>query len=284
MIGQKNLGSGELTKLCMSVINRLNTFKTKKMKSKYIFVSGVMAFLFSYVSFGQTLTIGAKGGISIPNIRGNTEQSEGYTSREGAYFGLLVNRQMSRNFSLQVEMNYSPQGGKRNKMQLVPADQLSGIELPPGTQLYANFRNKTILNYVEIPVVGQVTLHQEGAWHYHLNLGPSIAFLVKAQTVTGGSSAIYLDPAGQHPLRILDGSLLPPVSFDGKTNIKDEIKKINSGLVGGVGIDYSFEQGSFFLEGRFTLGLTNIQTNTKENGKNHTGSIVMAIGYAYRIR
>jgi len=254
------------------------------MRCKYAIIPAAISLLFSPVLLSQSFTIGGKAGISIPNIRGNTEQSKGYTSREGAYFGLLVNKKISKYFSLQAEVNYSPQGGQRNKMQPVPADRLPGIEIPPGTQLYADFRNKTILNYIEVPLVGQLGLHQARAWRYYLNLGPYIAFLVKAQTITEGSSTIYLDPAGQNALTLLDGSPLPPVSFDSKTNIKDEIKKINSGLVGGAGIDYCFERSKLFLEGRFTLGLTNIQTNKEENGKNHTGSVIIAIGYAYRFK
>jgi len=253
------------------------------MKYKYGLATGIISLLlFSPDVYSQAFTIGAKGGISIPDIKGNTEQSKGYTSRQGAYFGLLFNRKISNYFSLQAEANYSPQGGQRNKMQPVPTDQLSGITLPPGTQLYADFRNKTILNYIEIPFLGQLNLHQANALHYHLNLGPYIAFLVKAQTVTAGTSSIYLDPEGKTQLTLQDGTPLPPVSFDGKTNIRDEIKKINAGVVGGGGIDYSFGVGKLFLEGRFTLGLTNIQTNTEENGKNHTGSIIIVIGYAYR--
>jgi len=62
----------------------------------------------------QSVVLGAKGGISIPNIRGNTQQSKDYTSRRAFYFGLMVNKKMSNYFSLQTEVNYSPQGGQRN--------------------------------------------------------------------------------------------------------------------------------------------------------------------------
>jgi len=128
-----------------------------------------------------------------------------------------------------------------------------------------------------------LNLHTVKALQYHLNFGPYIAWLVKAQTITSGSSLIYLDPSGKTPLTLQDGSELPPVSFDSKTNIRDEIKKINAGIAGGGGLDYSFGISKIFLEGRFTLGLTNIQTNTEENGKNHTGSIIIALGYAYKL-
>ena len=259
---------------------------SKKRKMNYKNKSGfgfILLLAFSFDIYGQSVTIGAKGGISIPNIRGNTEQSEGYTSRKATYFGLLVNKKISNYLSLQAEVNYSPQGGQRNKMQPVPADQLAGIMLPPGTKLYADFRNKTILNYIEIPLLLQMNLHRANAFQYHLNFGPCIAFLEKAQTITSGTSTIYFDPGGRMPLQLQDGIQVPPVSFDSKTNIKEEIKKINAGLVGGGGLDYCFGFHKIFLEGRFTLGLTNIQTNTEENGKNHTGSVIVAIGYAYQL-
>jgi hypothetical protein len=48
-------------------------------------------------------------------------------------------------------------------------------------------------------------------------------------------------------------------------NIRDEIKKINAGLVGSGSFDYCFGLYKIFLEGRFTPELTNI--------------VIVALGY-----
>jgi Outer membrane protein beta-barrel domain len=237
--------------------------------------------LFWISSFAQ-IHIGAKGGISIPNLKGDNEQSKGYTSRLGGYGGILANFQLSEYFSLQPEVNFSPQGGQRKGMQSVPSDAISGIVLPPGTNLYANFKSTTILNYIEVPLLAKLTLGHNKLTYY-ICVGPHIAFLAEAKTKTSGSSSLYFDEGGTIPL-VLNGNALPPVSFNGNTDIKESIKTINAGLQGGLGIQYPVGPGYIFAEGRAILGLTNIQTHPERDGKNKTGSLAVAAGYLIKIK
>lgn len=72
---------------------------------------------------------------------------------------------------------------------------------------------------------------------------------------------------------------LPAQSFNSTTNIKDEIKRINFGIVGAAGTGYDFDGNKFLLEARFTRGLINIQTHPTQNGKNKTGSLIFSAGY-----
>jgi hypothetical protein len=81
------------------------------------------------------IRIGVQGGLSMPNFRGNTPQSEGYVSRRAPFFGLTANFGVSPHFSICAELNYSSQGGKRNGLQPLTSDQMSGLPLPPGTTL-----------------------------------------------------------------------------------------------------------------------------------------------------
>jgi Outer membrane protein beta-barrel domain len=238
--------------------------------------------LFFCISSGAQIHIGAKGGISIPDLKGNNEQSKGYTSRLGGYGGVMANFKLSEYFSLQPEVNFSPQGGQRKGLQSIPADAISGITLPPGTKLYANFKSTTILNYIEIPVLAKLTLGHNKLTYY-ICAGPDIAFLMEAKTKTSGSSSIYLDEKGTIPLR-LNGNAFPPVSFNGNTDIKESIKTINAGLQGGLGIQYPVGPGNVFAEGRAILGLTNIQTHPEIDGKNKTGSLAAAVGYLIKIK
>ncbi|MBX9781722.1 MAG: PorT family protein [Chitinophagaceae bacterium] len=225
--------------------------------------------------------IGAKGGISIPNLEGNNEQSKGYTSRLGGYGGIVANFQLSKYLSLQPEINFSPQGGQRKGMQTVPADKLGDITLPPGTKLYAGFKTTSILNYIEIPVLAKITLGNK--LKYYLFAGPHIAFLVEAKTKTSGSSLLYLDKNGTMPLQI-NGNPLPPVSFNATTDIKESIKTINAGLQGGLGLQYKLGPGFIFIEGRAIFGLVNIQTHPEQDGKNKTASIAAAVGYLIKLK
>lgn len=106
------------------------------MKHTYIILFLVICF-----SANAQIHIGAKGGVSIPNLEGNDEQSKGYTSRQGVYGGLLVNFLMIYRLSLQPEINFSPQGGRHNGMQQVPSKAIHGISIK-------NFLNtQNIINY-----------------------------------------------------------------------------------------------------------------------------------------
>jgi len=237
--------------------------------------------LLTILSAGAQVQIGGKAGIIIPDIRGNSEQSKGYTSRQDIYGGIMVNFQLTPYLSLQPEFNFSPQGGQRKGIQLVPAGAFSEVILPAGTSLYADFKTTTILNYLEIPVLLKLKLGDKVK--YYLCGGPHIAFLLESKTKTSGNSLLYLDRAGTLPL-LHNGEPLSPVTFDSNTDISESIKKVNAGVQGGLGVQYPLGRGHLFLEGRAILGLLNIQTHPEIDGKNKTGSLTCAIGYLLKIK
>jgi len=225
--------------------------------------------------------MGVKAGLSIPDLEGNNEQSRGYTSRQGGYGGVLINFKVNTLLSVQTEVNYSPQGGQRKGIQPVPADAISGIALPPGVNLYANFKNTTILSYVEIPVMLKLELGKK--LRYYTCLGPYMAFLIESRTETRGSSLLYFDAEATTPLTV-DGSPIPAVSFNSDTDIKKSIKTFNGGGAWGLGLKYPVRPGHIFIEGRIIRGFTNIQTHPERDGKNKTGSLTVALGYLIKIR
>lgn len=246
----------------------------------------ISCIVFSLTCTAQSIQPGLKIGASIPDIKGNTEQSKGYTSRLAPFFGISGTKKISAYFNIQAEINYSPQGGKRNGMQPVDPER-SGMNLPEGTMLYANYKNETKLDYLEVPVLIQFSVvkpQKDNTVFYFANFGPYVAARLKAETATSGTSFIYLDEGGTIPLTLQDGSPLPPQSFNSETNIKDEIEKFSTGIVGGIGTGYNFSGHKFFLEARFTRSLTNIQTHPDQNGKNKTGSLIFAAGYIYSIQ
>jgi Outer membrane protein beta-barrel domain len=250
------------------------------MKNRPVLLVIVMIALASPCN-AQNIQPGLKVGASAPDIKGNSEQSKGYTSRFAPFFGLSFTKKLSTFFNLQTEINYSPQGGKRNGMQ--PIDG-SSFGAPAGTTLYANFKNATKLNYLEIPVVIQLygeKPQESNTVFYFVNFGPYAAVRLKAETKTSGSSLIYLDKEGTTVLSTQEGTPLPPQSFNSATDIKQEIKRMNFGITGSIGSGYNFDGHKFFLEARFTRGLINIQTHPDQSGKNKTGSLIFAAGYIY---
>lgn len=156
-----------------------------------LLLSFVIIFCFTQTKiYSQQITIGVKGGLSIPELKGGgTPQSEGYSSRLAPNFGAYINYELNNYWSLQSEILFSGQGGKRNGLQ--PIDNLPGIPVPPNTTLYANFDNETIINYLEIPVLISYTLSgSNSGLSEYIDAGPYLGVLLNAKTKTSGNSKI----------------------------------------------------------------------------------------------
>ena len=231
----------------------------------------------------EEIWIGLQGGLNLPNMRGGTtELSRGYTSRQAPFLGLALDYILSPSFSICTEINYSSQGGQRNGMQPIFSDQVQGMPIPPSFALYADFRNETIIDYLEIPLLAELRTGQR--IQFFVNGGPYAGYRVRAKTITKGQSTLYIDPSGI-PL-ILPGQVapLPPLSFDAETDISEEINRLNLGLCGSIGAKIPFGPGLAALSARFNLGLSNIQSHPEVTGKNHTGAFIIAVSYFYRLK
>jgi hypothetical protein len=137
------------------------------------------------------------------------------------------------------------------------------------------------LNYLEVPVLAKLIFGHR--LKYYVCFGPHIAFLVEAKTKTSGNSLLYLDEAGNMPLT-QSGYPLPAFSFNGVTDIKESIEKVNAGVQGGLGIEYPLGPGNIFLDSRIVIGMVNIQTHPETDGKNKTGSLTIGIGYMIKLK
>jgi hypothetical protein len=253
-----------------------------------LFAGAILWILFAIVAtptpgFTGQIQIGVHGGLSIPNIRGegDNEFSRGYASRKGPFFGVFAEFRLRPNFSLRAEVDYASQGGKWDGLQPVIID-LPGLVLPPGVILYADFNNESILDYLEVPVLAELTWGERP--RFFINAGPYIGLLVRAKTITSGMSTIYLDDSRTPLLIPPDYQPLPPFSFEAETDSKKDINDWSAGIAGGAGLAVPAGPGEIVLGVRFSLGLTNIQTDVETYGKNHTGALILTIGYAYALR
>jgi hypothetical protein len=214
--------------------------------------------------------IGVHGGPGVPSLQGGTnEVSEGYTSRLGPYFGIGADVPLGRGFSVCAEINYSSQGGKRNGRQPIAPDPL--LPLPPDMTVFASFDNEAILDYIEIPVLARVRWGR--AIRMFADAGPYVGFLVKAKTVTKGTSLLYDESGSALPY--------PEQDFGADTNIKSDINSTNFGVGGGLGFEMSYGPGDVVIDAHFSYGLTNIQKDTAVNGENNTGQLAFTLGYSY---
>ena len=229
--------------------------------------------------FAAEVVVGAHGGISIPNLRGSETDlySRGFTSRQGPYFGLTADIGLAPGFSLAVDLNFTSQGGLRTGMQPITMELPAGLPIPPGTILYADFRNETVLDYIEVPVLARYTFGKKV--RFFVGAGPYVGFLVRAVALTEGTSAIYLDESGTMPVIIPPAT--EPAEFDltAETDVKESLETVNLGLAGGGGMSLPLGPGDLVLEARFQLGLTTLQKNPETDGHTQTGAIIVSLGY-----
>ncbi len=234
--------------------------------------------------------IGAKGGISIPNLTaGGSQQNPvntGYSSRQGPDFGLFGEYHFTKFFSLEVGAEYSSQGGKKNGFQtfttppeLVGYYESQSMTAPP--YLYANYKSEAKLNYLMIPVLAKVgwDLGRQSPFRFYVAAGPFLGILLSAKQVTSGNSLVYQDAAGTEALPT------GTQSFDQTTDLKSELHTFNFGIDGHIGLAYALgldKRQHLFVEAGGNYGFLNIQKGTA-NGKNNAGAAVATIGYSHAL-
>jgi len=254
-------------------------------KNTIILVAAVLTFV--SIAAGQDVNVGIKGGVSIPNLSGSGDNvvTKNYKSRTAITFGAFVELGLSDKFSIQPELNYSQQGGVRKGVQPITRPIPGLPPLPPGQYLFGDFKNTAKLNYLEIPVLLKYKFGSKGKIRFFLNGGVYYGYLLNATTVTKGTSTIYVDE-NKTPLLVPPlGTPLPPMSFDAKTDVINDVNRNNFGLTGGGGLLIpSGKKNNFIIDVRISRGLTHIQKNTALNGESRTGNFVVSFGYVFGVK
>ncbi|OQP63756.1 hypothetical protein A3860_22715 [Niastella vici] len=232
-------------------------------------------------SFAQTqIDIGIKGGLSIPNLTSSSSNnaiSSGYSSRLDADAAIHAEFHLAKRFSIQPQLEYSSQGGKKNGTQAFTIPDEMRQQFPPGEApafLYATYKSEARINYLMLPVLAKYHFDLKKRWSAYAAAGPFVSFLLNAKNITKGSSYIYLDNAQTQPVSS------QPQSFDSKDNIRGDLHRFNAGICGHLGMNYMLKKGSVFIEAGGNFGLIDIQKN-EANGKNKTGAAVINIGYQF---
>jgi hypothetical protein len=242
-----------------------------------------LVILFPNITNAQNVTLGARAGMSIPNLSakasGNNPLNTGYNSRLGPDAGIFGEYHLSSLFSLEAMLEFSSQGGKKNGMQAFPTPPEMAAMFPEGTApqyLYANYKSEAKMVYLLVPILAKFGWNLSGSspLRIYIDAGPFAGFLLSAHQVTSGSSMVYADKQGTQALSP------QAVPFNADSDIKDQLNTFNFGISGNVGISYRFNRGNIFIEGGGNYGFLNIQKGT-ENGKNNTGAGTVDIGYAY---
>jgi hypothetical protein len=254
------------------------------MKRTSLSLLGLLFLACAYSPVNAQTRIGVLGGLSVPNLSGGSNEiTQGYVSRLAPHFGITIERDLSDHFSIQPEIIFDGQGGQRNELQPITSTPLP--PLPSGEYYYADFKNASILNYIEVPVLLRYKFGGR-QMRFHVNAGAYIGYLLSATQKTSGTSLIYVD-RNRTPLTMLlppdytQTVQVPPQSFDASTDVMDSIHRFNAGIEGGVGVDVPLsETQTLSLEVHGLYGLTNIQRYA-EDGTNHTGNLLISLGYSF---
>lgn len=231
--------------------------------------------------------VGVKGGVSIPQLSGgdSNELSRDFKSRIAPNFGAFVEIGVTERFSIQPEVNYAGQGGKRIGIQPITGTIPGLPALPPQNYYYADFKNTAELTYIEVPVLAKYKFGPSEKPRFFVNGGAFYGRLVSAKTKTAGSSTVYLDSAGQIPILLPpNGTPFPVVPFDAETDIKNDVNSNNFGITGGGGFEIPFGKNYLQFDARVSRGFLSIQKDTFTNGNSKTGNLVISIGYAFGVK
>ncbi|MFL9482050.1 porin family protein [Chitinophagaceae bacterium LWZ2-11] len=246
------------------------------------YILAILLIAYSLNASAQSkIFIGVKGGISIPNLvaSGDNPVTKGYSSISGPYFGIAAEFKMTPLFSIQTELNYSAQGGQKKDKQAIPTANYAAL-FPPGYPIpdyvYANFKSKARLNYLELPVLARFNFNLNKKLTFFVNAGPYVGYLLSAKTVLSGSSLIYADEAETQPFPI------GQQNFDSTQNLKNDIHKFNFGIQGGVGLTLKLKDDYLLLNAGGNYGFLTVQKDPV-NGQSNTGCATIAIGYFHKI-
>jgi hypothetical protein len=244
------------------------------MREHIVMLTLVALFFPGNTLYAQKLTVGFKGGLSVPNLTtggSETPLNAGYSSNIRAGGGMYGEYHINRKFSISVGAEYSTQGGVMEKFETLTNDALS-----PAT-IYSDYKFETKLDYILVPVLARYSWqkNKRSRMKVHAAIGPFAGYLLKANDVRS-YFATYEDEA-----RTL---LIDEVYSSEKVDIKDVLYTFNVGIEGLAGLSYSLnKKHALFIEGGINYGFLSIN-RVEAAGKNFTGAAFVNLGYTYTLQ
>jgi hypothetical protein len=278
-------------------------------------------FVLNIKIYAQPVNLGIRGGLAIPNIISASDNllSTGYSSRLAGSGGIFTETGINDIFSVRFGIEYTGQGGKRNGIQAMSTNQLvMDIATRMGANIteevaaslgqmaeymsptfYADVKNTVKFDYLMIPLSLQANKNLGNSpWRIYVNAGPFISFLMSGEQISKGSSKLYADadktttlwatiPSEIQSIITAEVPELTHIMENdtefGTSVITGEIRPVNFGIQGNIGISYQYaNRNRFFIEAGGNYGFIRIQKK-KSNGTNHTGSANIMIGYSFNI-
>jgi len=203
------------------------------MKFKFVLLSGVLAMFSMTLAAQGKVSIGVRGGATIPGFTGGQGDpvSEGYSTALRMGAGIFAEFKINELFSIQPMLEYSQQGAKRNGMQAMVATgsdpQLAGafsqvgeqmsaqinqtfqgllgpmapsvsVSVPVPDYLYANAKRDAKMDYLMLPVLAKFgwNLGKTSPWRVYVDAGPYVGLLLNAKDIVSINGSVYADKTG----------------------------------------------------------------------------------------
>jgi hypothetical protein len=216
------------------------------MRSRIVVLAMLLVFAvaISAQAGGGITAKGIKAGVNIAGV-GGKDSDDTHKSRTAFVGGGFLTYAFSPALALQPELLYSQKGHKWDDDQ--------GCK---GTVKY---------DYLEIPVLLKYMFQLQGATTPSLYAGLAPAFLLSAKEE-------WENPDGGYGLLLTDS---------GTTDVKDDTKSFDFGLVFGGGIDFAVGSGLLMFDVRYTMGMTKVDdSEDKLDMKNK--AITIMVGYGFK--
>ena len=179
-----------------------------------------IAALFSVAdTCAQAVSIGLKGGLSIPNLTTggkeyDTPLSEGYSSRIAAGSGIVVDFHLTDIFAIQTGLEYSGQGGRKKGVQALPGEPIfedvnQSLELIPESEhlvqifnslplpkyVYADCNSVAKFNYLMLPLQAKFgwKMRETSPMKVYVSGGVFGSYLLSTTHELKGTSALFAD-------------------------------------------------------------------------------------------
>jgi len=268
-----------------------------KKLNKLLLVCFVLAMTTNYA---QTNKYGIRAGVGIPNLKSTDDNifSKDYESVAGFDGSFFADFGITERFSIKAELGFSRKGGERNGVQPIPPATLPpalSALLPPGTPIWADFDNKAVFSYIEIPILAKYEWNLGSKWGVYVNAGPYVDFIISPKQITKSGTSenpmipIWINEAGTDPLMVPyppDYQSLGPAyaDFTAETDINSDLSNMDFGAMAGIGVTFNVSENSEILfDMRGSYGFVPLQSDIDTYGTVHMGNMTFALGYAYTI-
>ncbi|MDU1890229.1 MAG: porin family protein [Dysgonomonas sp.] len=180
-------------------------------------------------------------------------------SKQQFHGGIAIRYLSEKNLGVIAELNYSQQGWEE--------DFDKNSDNNTENKGYAHTHQ---LNYLELPVLTHIYFGRKV--RFFVNLGPKLSFLMSDSETISNELATLLT-SGEASANMTTHQYYRMAE-----------RKIDYGLMGGLGLEFRTGIGNFSLEGRYTFGLGDIYNNSKADHFSRSANRVISARLTYYVK